>query len=150
MQRAISALAVATGARAIAGSERPNAKVKMAAAAPNRKLCGTRPLICDLTASAVRGNRNMFIDHVLAVGNAVVRRARERSLHARAGPSSSRRECRSDRHRASTCRLSRGPRAFLQAMAGAESRSIPAPARSEEHTSELQSLMRTSYAVFCL
>src|SRR3546814_9852476 len=25
-----------------------------------------------------------------------------------------------------------------------------APARSEEHTSELQSLMRTSYAVFCL
>src|SRR3546814_8361446 len=27
---------------------------------------------------------------------------------------------------------------------------IPDPARSEEHTSELQSLMRTSYAVFCL
>src|SRR3546814_5321244 len=27
---------------------------------------------------------------------------------------------------------------------------IPAFARSEEHTSELQSLMRTSYAVFCL
>src|SRR3546814_6760120 len=26
----------------------------------------------------------------------------------------------------------------------------PAMARSEEHTSELQSLMRTSYAVFCL
>src|SRR3546814_2938905 len=26
----------------------------------------------------------------------------------------------------------------------------PAPIRSEEHTSELQSLMRTSYAVFCL
>src|SRR3546814_6025340 len=26
----------------------------------------------------------------------------------------------------------------------------PPPARSEEHTSELQSLMRTSYAVFCL
>src|SRR3546814_5338783 len=25
-----------------------------------------------------------------------------------------------------------------------------APGRSEEHTSELQSLMRTSYAVFCL
>src|SRR3546814_6573909 len=25
----------------------------------------------------------------------------------------------------------------------------PNPARSEEHTSELQSLMRTSYAVFC-
>src|SRR3546814_2543286 len=28
--------------------------------------------------------------------------------------------------------------------------SILADARSEEHTSELQSLMRTSYAVFCL
>src|SRR3546814_4313424 len=26
----------------------------------------------------------------------------------------------------------------------------PVPQRSEEHTSELQSLMRTSYAVFCL
>src|SRR3546814_5812479 len=26
----------------------------------------------------------------------------------------------------------------------------PGPARSEEHTSELQSLMRNSYAVFCL
>src|SRR3546814_7899056 len=26
----------------------------------------------------------------------------------------------------------------------------PAPLRSEEHTSELQSLMRNSYAVFCL
>src|SRR3546814_9819051 len=28
--------------------------------------------------------------------------------------------------------------------------SAPKPARSEEHTSELQSLMRISYAVFCL
>src|SRR3546814_1770368 len=27
---------------------------------------------------------------------------------------------------------------------------LPAPVRSEEHTSELQSLMRISYAVFCL
>src|SRR3546814_5006206 len=27
---------------------------------------------------------------------------------------------------------------------------VPAPIRSEEHTSELQSLMRISYAVFCL
>src|SRR3546814_5667047 len=27
---------------------------------------------------------------------------------------------------------------------------VPRPARSEEHTSELQSLMRISYAVFCL
>src|SRR3546814_9997941 len=29
-------------------------------------------------------------------------------------------------------------------------RRIPSPSRSEEHTSELQSLMRISYAVFCL
>src|SRR3546814_7656194 len=29
-------------------------------------------------------------------------------------------------------------------------RVVPARDRSEEHTSELQSLMRTSYAVFCL
>src|SRR3546814_6791903 len=27
---------------------------------------------------------------------------------------------------------------------------VPGPGRSEEHTSELQSLMRISYAVFCL
>src|SRR3546814_3628139 len=31
-----------------------------------------------------------------------------------------------------------------------ETRSIPRDNRSEEHTSELQSLMRISYAVFCL
>src|SRR3546814_3981092 len=31
-----------------------------------------------------------------------------------------------------------------------ERRSTTLPARSEEHTSELQSLMRISYAVFCL
>src|SRR3546814_5257364 len=30
------------------------------------------------------------------------------------------------------------------------SATLPADVRSEEHTSELQSLMRTSYAVFCL
>src|SRR3546814_9041641 len=29
-------------------------------------------------------------------------------------------------------------------------RACPTPCRSEEHTSELQSLMRISYAVFCL
>src|SRR3546814_4166659 len=32
----------------------------------------------------------------------------------------------------------------------AHGRAQPAAARSEEHTSELQSLMRISYAVFCL
>src|SRR3546814_7389864 len=33
---------------------------------------------------------------------------------------------------------------------GKAARPLPAPPRSEEHTSELQSLMRISYAVFCL
>src|SRR3546814_9293091 len=33
---------------------------------------------------------------------------------------------------------------------GADVEQVPEPARSEEHTSELQSLMRISYAVFCL
>src|SRR3546814_2957246 len=35
-------------------------------------------------------------------------------------------------------------------LAAAEVHGIEALLRSEEHTSELQSLMRTSYAVFCL
>src|SRR3546814_4731385 len=34
--------------------------------------------------------------------------------------------------------------------ASARANRPPTPARSEEHTSELQSLMRISYAVFCL
>src|SRR3546814_9112769 len=38
--------------------------------------------------------------------------------------------------------------ALLANMLGKRDREIPA--RSEEHTSELQSLMRISYAVFCL
>src|SRR3546814_2682992 len=36
------------------------------------------------------------------------------------------------------------------ALVRAPSRVLQRPARSEEHTSELQSLMRNSYAVFCL
>src|SRR3546814_9409770 len=39
------------------------------------------------------------------------------------------------------------PRGFADGTAGARARS---DFRSEEHTSELQSLMRISYAVFCL
>src|SRR3546814_4916024 len=38
--------------------------------------------------------------------------------------------------------------AYMQATA--RSLHAPSPYRSEEHTSELQSLMRISYAVFCL
>src|SRR3546814_2015332 len=43
------------------------------------------------------------------------------------------------------------PRADVHAdAAAAETAAADAAARSEEHTSELQSLMRISYAVFCL
>src|SRR3546814_10265110 len=43
------------------------------------------------------------------------------------------------------------PRRGLQRVGGAgREKPRPARARSEEHTSELQSLMRISYAVFCL
>src|SRR3546814_5849865 len=38
----------------------------------------------------------------------------------------------------------------LEALDGFFSALAVAPDRSEEHTSELQSLMRSSYAVFCL
>src|SRR3546814_8921193 len=38
----------------------------------------------------------------------------------------------------------------LAAVLAANERSVIARGRSEEHTSELQSLMRISYAVFCL
>src|SRR3546814_1050926 len=38
----------------------------------------------------------------------------------------------------------------LQAAVGVSYRDESIDARSEEHTSELQSLMRNSYAVFCL
>src|SRR3546814_3049666 len=46
----------------------------------------------------------------------------------------------------------RHPRADLRGRAATQApRIFPRPhARSEEHTSELQSLMRISYAVFCL
>src|SRR3546814_6882841 len=42
---------------------------------------------------------------------------------------------------------------FIASAASSNSASVvyrPKPIRSEEHTSELQSLMRISYAVFCL
>src|SRR3546814_10024619 len=60
--------------------------------------------------------------------------------------------CRSPRNRAQDHRLLRD----AHFLAGARGRKRRAPfavvpsRRSEEHTSELQSLMRISYAVFCL
>src|SRR3546814_8505972 len=41
-------------------------------------------------------------------------------------------------------------RTFTKPARLGAARSTTAPGRSEEHTSELQSLMRISYAVFCL
>src|SRR3546814_2811468 len=45
---------------------------------------------------------------------------------------------------------SRSPPARSSAVLRAPPSGLPAGGRSEEHTSELQSLMRISYAVFCL
>src|SRR3546814_6826053 len=55
----------------------------------------------------------------------------------------------------SPCRSARNPRHRYPSLSSSSRSGRPcrpgsAPARSEEHTSELQSLMRTSYAVFCL
>src|SRR3546814_4857555 len=44
----------------------------------------------------------------------------------------------------------RGMRLGRMAIGGLEGDEAARKARSEEHTSELQSLMRSSYAVFCL
>src|SRR3546814_4111700 len=43
-----------------------------------------------------------------------------------------------------------GPLQPVFQLGGAVARYMPVQDRSEEHTSELQSLMRISYAVFCL
>src|SRR3546814_4768854 len=57
--------------------------------------------------------------------------------------------CRSPWGRAPRCRVARPP---TRSRAWPASAAPPATwaGRSEEHTSELQSLMRNSYAVFCL
>src|SRR3546814_3546577 len=41
-------------------------------------------------------------------------------------------------------------KAYVNSAVAAAQSDMSVPARSEEHTSELQSLMRISYAVFCL
>src|SRR3546814_8231584 len=46
--------------------------------------------------------------------------------------------------------LSASPRLRVNQILGAPGANISRTHRSEEHTSELQSLMRISYAVFCL
>src|SRR3546814_2290794 len=51
---------------------------------------------------------------------------------------------------AGCCRATSGPTTNCWNCAGSGRRRRPGSSRSEEHTSELQSLMRLSYAVFCL
>src|SRR3546814_6731164 len=63
---------------------------------------------------------------------------------ARAGDGDRRRLC------GSGARIARSRRAGAACAARRLGRSIIWRTRSEEHTSELQSLMRISYAVFCL
>src|SRR3546814_5125497 len=80
--------------------------------------------------------------------------SRSQSTSTRAG--SSRYPSPSDSMRPSGNPLRRRDRWFWSAPLGSRgsdvdhSASMAASARSEEHTSELQSLMRISYAVFCL
>src|SRR3546814_5924846 len=64
----------------------------------------------------------------------------------------SRKRVRSDTPGGSSCSSSRNHCGCASALARAEVRgcSRSCASRSEEHTSELQSLMRISYAVFCL
>src|SRR3546814_5068357 len=53
--------------------------------------------------------------------------------------------------RACPARAERRSRTSMASATGAMvTHSVSSPPRSEEHTSELQSLMRISYAVFCL
>src|SRR3546814_2946861 len=57
---------------------------------------------------------------------------------------------RSSHRRRRLARTPSTPHVAPQTLAIGTSAVLSPPARSEEHTSELQSLMRTSYAVFCL
>src|SRR3546814_2634801 len=54
------------------------------------------------------------------------------------------------RGRSSVGCLSQNPGVVAESPARWRRQAFAAVSRSEEHTSELQSLMRTSYAVFCL
>src|SRR3546814_4638296 len=54
------------------------------------------------------------------------------------------------RYRSPICNVSRGESGFRPVMGSVLEATAFSMIRSEEHTSELQSLMRISYAVFCL
>src|SRR3546814_2423187 len=70
---------------------------------------------------------------------------------ARIGPGPIDRALSPGRHRTEEARMSpRGPWYVTESAVLDYARIVGIDARSEEHTSELQSLMRISYAVFCL
>src|SRR3546814_4106628 len=54
------------------------------------------------------------------------------------------------RYQAKKCSAEDGRHHLVKSDSGSTRRRFSAVLRSEEHTSELQSLMRISYAVFCL
>src|SRR3546814_10555137 len=76
-------------------------------------------------------------------GRAAFRRFSRCGFHPQQRQRAASRPCRRRRQR----RIAFQPDDRVGGLRGAESRRAP---RSEEHTSELQSLMRISYAVFCL
>src|SRR3546814_4180331 len=80
---------------------------------------------------------------------AVIRKLRFGSIEACASPIDELCRKRSSALGALPSPLSGAPAALSGASPAAPA-AVGAPARSEEHTSELQSLMRISYAVFCL
>src|SRR3546814_8675184 len=100
------------------------------------------------------------MDSVLGVGAATESRIRFSWRAARHDGSADRRRVAGD-HRAPLRRAVRGAQAAAErvlrpyaaiccARRSGGGRQVRHHARSEEHTSELQSLMRISYAVFCL
>src|SRR3546814_2916604 len=82
-----------------------------------------------------------------------VRRRRRFQLASGSDPRHARSAIFARRHKGGQWRATLAHGAAVQCRRGggnpAADRTLPA-ARSEEHTSELQSLMRISYAVFCL
>src|SRR3546814_5122077 len=91
----------------------------------NQAQCGTRGRFCfeAVRGSAARGDLDKTCRAVRAARRVLSRTGRE-------------------------CRIDQSP--LSQTVGACPARILGHPTRSEEHTSELQSLLRHSYAVFCL
>src|SRR3546814_10535608 len=78
-------------------------------------------------------------------------RSRAEAVHEEALQSQSAAQAAATRFAETVPASAKGPEVFdFDAMVRERAEAEKAPLRSEEHTSELQSLMRISYAVFCL